>query len=149
MEENATTRSRHEIGMLALLLACAMALMMALAGCQPQTLESYFNQHSDEWQQVQDAMDDVVDSSGGVISSCDLKVEDNHVTMSLVLSYDEATMTTAGVTEDTWDEALSSQMDDQIDDLKEESGIDGISWTVDIQSSDGATLFNKTYEGNN
>lgn len=80
------------------LVASLMAAVL-LVGCgKPKTLEAYFDEHDDEWQEI-------VDSYGDV---CDIEVEENTMTY---------TFNVGGSYSDEERDALAEQLESSIDSM--------------------------------
>lgn len=145
MSNETTMGTRRQGALAALVIAVAAVLALALAACQPNTLESYASSNQDKWnEEVVKPMDDAVDSSGGVFTDASVDVKGNDLTMTFVLSDDYASY----VSDDMWDEmydSMEDSMEGAIDDF-EDDGIDDATITVNIDAEDGSNISTHTYK---
>lgn len=115
---------------------------VVLAGCGgTKTLEEYINGDSSAQQELKD-----LESSLGEGGSVTIK--DNNIQMIYKYgeTYDEATVNALKTQLEKSMTSMDSTFQGMVDQLKEESGIDGASMTIIYQDASGTELYQKTYQ---
>lgn len=127
------------------LVAAIMLLVtstLALAGCGgTKTLEEYVNSDSDVQQELSD-----LESSLGNGGSITVKENNIELIYKYDQTFDEATATAMKPQLEQAMNSMESQFQGMIDDLKEDSGIDGVSMTIVYQDANGTELYSNTYQ---
>lgn len=145
IDQTARASQRPSRWLTAIALSAVAALALVLAACgQQQTLESYFNDNPDEWQEVVDTMEESIDGSGGVLQDGSATVSENNITYKYVYAYEASVFEDVDFDEEMTDE-LSDTVKDAIADIEDETGISGVTLTFVYESSDGETLYDHTF----
>ena len=123
----------------------AVAALTLLAGCgSSPTLDKYFQDHEDEWTAVEDQMKDMA----GEMFTLDLTIEGNQIKQ--VMTYTE-TFSTESVADmkkyfEDQESSLRTVLSSNIAQLEEQTGIEGITWSMQYKNGDGAEIYAITVE---
>lgn len=130
--------------LLALTLATIMALVLALTGCSSQTVEKYFDEHPEEWKQIDDQVKDL----SGELFAYDLSAEGNQIkqVMTYTSTFDEEGVASMKEYFQKNEAALRNKVEPALALVEQQTEIKGVTWLMQYNNGDGTTIFSITIE---
>ena len=137
-------KSRALLITLAVVAAVASFALIAGCGSKP-TLEQYFQNHEDEWAEVQDQ----VKNLAGEMFEIDMTVKDNQI--SQVMTYTETFgEEQLAAMKDYFEQqkaAIQEQVAGSIALIQQQTDAEGVTWVMKYNNGDGAEIFSMTIDG--
>lgn len=140
------TRSR--ITTLALVAVAMFAALVLAVGCgssSSKTLESYFKEHSSEWNSAVQQ----IKESGGDVLDVEMSVSGNKISqiMTYKQTYSQDAVDVIKASLEGQAETLKSTVKTQIQSMEKESGVSGISWLFEYRNGDGKSIYSMEVDG--
>ena len=132
--------------LITLTVVAAVASLALIAGCGSKpTLEQYFQNHEDEWAEVQDQ----VKNLAGEMFEIDMTVKDNQI--SQVMTYTETFgEEQLAAMKDYFEQqkaAIQEQVAGSIALIQQQTDAEGVTWVMKYNNGDGAEIFSMTIDG--
>ena len=132
--------------LITLAVVAAVASLALIAGCGSKpTLEQYFQNHEDEWAEVQDQ----VKNLAGEMFEIDMTVKDNQI--SQVMTYTETFgEEQLAAMKDYFEQqkaAIQEQVAGSIALIQQQTDAEGVTWVMKYNNGDGAEIFSMTIDG--
>lgn len=116
--------------------------LIILASCGgPSTLEEYVNDNSDVQQSIE-SMEKTIGDNGSVT------IKENNLTITYAMpnTYDEATLAAVKEQMEKYLSSMDSSFQSFEDQLKEESGVDEATVTINYTDASGNEIYSKIYK---
>ena len=136
---------RTRIVSLVLTLIAAVAAFTVITGCGSNaTLEKYFQDHPDEWSDVEDELKDM----GGEMFTVDLSVKDNQITqiMTYKETFDADSVAQMKEYFTNNEAALREEIVQSIATIEKQASISGVTWLMQYNNGDGTEIFSLTID---